>query len=335
MMETRLRRRQRLIFFILSVLLLGTIVISIGLGPASVSYDRLLPTLFGQGTFKEDFVLFSLRLPRIIITLLAGMALALSGSILQGITRNELADPGIIGINTGAGVAVAIFFLYFPVDVGSFIYGLPVAAFLGALVTAVAIYALSYDRNRGLQPIRLILTGVGFSMALSGIMVILISSTKREKVDFIAKWLAGNIWGTDWTFVYALLPWLIVLIPFTLYKANKLNLLALNEPVAIGVGVSIEKERIQLLLTAVALAASAVSVTGGISFIGLMAPHIARALVGPRHQWFLPIALLIGGWLLVLADTIGRNIADPEGVPAGIVVALIGAPYFIYLLLKK
>jgi len=335
MMETRLRNRQRLIFLLLSLLLLGTIVVSIGLGPASLSYDRLLPTLFGQGSFKEDFVLFSLRLPRIIITLLAGMALALSGSILQGITRNELADPGIIGINTGAGVAVAIFFLYFPVDVGSFIYGLPVAAFLGALVTAVAIYALSYDRNRGLQPIRLILTGVGFSMALSGIMVILISSTKREKVDFIAKWLAGNIWGTDWTFVYALLPWLIVLIPFTLYKANKLNLLALNEPVAIGVGVSIEKERIQLLLTAVALAASAVSVTGGISFIGLMAPHIARALVGPRHQWFLPIALLIGGWLLVLADTIGRNIADPDGVPAGIVVALIGAPYFIYLLLKK
>jgi len=335
MMETRLRRRQRLIFLLLSLLLLGTIVVGIGLGPASLSYDRLLPTLLGQGSFKEDFVLFSLRLPRIVITLLAGMALALSGSILQGITRNELADPGIIGINTGAGVAVAIFFLYFPVDVGSFIYGLPVAAFLGALVTAVAIYALSYDRNRGLQPIRLILTGVGFSMALSGIMVILISSTKREKVDFIAKWLAGNIWGTDWTFVYALLPWLIVLIPFTLYKANKLNLLALNEPVAIGVGVSIEKERIQLLLTAVALAASAVSVTGGISFIGLMAPHIARALVGPRHQWFLPIALLIGGWLLVLADTIGRNIVGPDGVPAGIVVALIGAPYFIYLLLKK
>ena len=335
MMETRLRRRQRLIFLLLSLLLLGTIVVGIGLGPASLSYDRLLPTLLGQGSFKEDFVLFSLRLPRIVITLLAGMALALSGSILQGITRNELADPGIIGINTGAGVAVAIFFLYFPVDVGSFIYGLPVAAFLGALVTAVAIYALSYDRNRGLQPIRLILTGVGFSMALSGIMVILISSTKREKVDFIAKWLAGNIWGTDWTFVYALLPWLIVLIPFTLYKANKLNLLALNEPVAIGVGVSIEKERIQMLLTAVALAASAVSVTGGISFIGLMAPHIARALVGPRHQWFLPIALLIGGWLLVLADTIGRNIAGPDGVPAGIVVALIGAPYFIYLLLKK
>jgi len=335
MMESRLRRRQQLTFWTLLALLIATLIVSIGLGPASLSYDRLLPTLLGNGSFKEEFVLYSLRLPRLLITVLAGMALALSGAILQGITRNELADPGIIGINTGAGVAVALFFLYFPTDVGSFIYLLPIAAFLGALVTATAIYLFSYDRVQGLQPIRLILTGVGFSMALSGIMVILISSTRREKVDFIAKWLAGNIWGTDWIFVYSLLPWLLVLIPLTFYKANKLNLLALNEPVAIGVGVAIEKERIHLLLTAVALAAAAVSVTGGISFIGLMAPHIARALVGPRHQFFLPIALLLGGWLLAFADTIGRNIAGPDGVPAGIVVALIGAPYFIYLLLKK
>lgn len=335
MMESRLRRRQQLTFWTLLALLIATLVFSIGLGPASLSYDRLLPTLLGNGSFKEEFVLYSLRLPRLLITVMAGMALALSGAILQGITRNELADPGIIGINTGAGVAVALFFLYFPTDVGSFIYLLPIAAFFGALVTATAIYLFSYDRVQGLQPIRLILTGVGFSMALSGIMVILISSTRREKVDFIAKWLAGNIWGTDWIFVYSLLPWLLVLIPLTFYKANKLNLLALNEPVAIGVGVAIEKERIQLLLTAVALAAAAVSVTGGISFIGLMAPHIARALVGPRHQFFLPIALLLGGWLLAFADTIGRNIAGPDGVPAGIVVALIGAPYFIYLLLKK
>ncbi len=335
MMESRLRRRQQLTFWTLLALLIATLVVSIGLGPASLSYDRLLPTLLGNGSFKEEFVLYSLRLPRLLITVMAGMALALSGAILQGITRNELADPGIFGINTGAGVAVALFFLYFPTDVGSFIYLLPIAAFFGALVTATAIYLFSYDRVQGLQPIRLILTGVGFSMALSGIMVILISSTRREKVDFIAKWLAGNIWGTDWIFVYSLLPWLLVLIPLTFYKANKLNLLALNEPVAIGVGVAIEKERIQLLLTAVALAAAAVSVTGGISFIGLMAPHIARALVGPRHQFFLPIALLLGGWLLAFADTIGRNIAGPDGVPAGIVVALIGAPYFIYLLLKK
>ncbi|MGX5491109.1 FecCD family ABC transporter permease [Bacillus cereus] len=334
MMQSILRK-QRLIILALLIVIITTIVVGMGLGSASLSYDRLLPTLMGQGTFKEEFVLYSLRLPRIVITLLAGMALALSGAILQGITRNDLAEPGILGINSGAGVAVAIFFLYFPIDVGSFLYLLPVVGFIGAFLTAVLIYVFSYSKSTGLQPVRLTLTGIGFAFALSGTMIVLISSADRMKVDFISKWIAGNIWGDDWIFVLAMLPWLIVFIPFIFYKANRLNILALNEPVAIGVGIEIEKERRYLLVAAVALAAAAVSVTGGISFIGLMAPHIAKSLVGPRHQIFMPIALLIGGWLLLLADTIGRNIVDPNGIPAGIVVALIGAPYFMYLLLKK
>ncbi|MDK8181341.1 iron ABC transporter permease [Paenibacillus sp. UMB4589-SE434] len=335
MIEPSLIRRQRLFVIVLVALITITIVVGLGIGYSSLSYDRLLPTLFGQGTFKESFVLFSIRLPRIIITLLAGMALALSGAILQGITRNDLADPGIIGINSGAGMAIALFVLYFPIDTGSFVYILPLIAFLGAMLTAGLIYLFSYNRTSGLQPVRLVLVGVGFSLALSGFMIVLISSAERTQVDFIAKWIAGNIWGTDWPFIWALLPWLVVLIPFTLYKANRLNLLALNEPVAIGVGVQIEKERIVLLLAAVALAASAVSVTGGIAFVGLMAPHIAKSLVGPRHQLFLPLAILLGGWLLLIADTIGRNVAEPDGIPVGIMVALIGAPYFVYLLLKK
>jgi iron complex transport system permease protein len=335
MIHPSLIRRQRLILGLLALLVLLTVVVGIGIGYSSVSYDRLLPTLLGNGTFKEEFVLFSIRLPRIIITFLAGMALALAGSILQGITRNDLADPGIIGINTGAGVAITVFFLYVPIEVGSFVYILPLVAFIGALLTACLIYLFAYSKQTGLQPVRLVLTGVGFSMALSGIMVVLISSADREKVDFIAKWLAGNIWGTDWPFILALLPWLVVLIPFTLYKANRLNLLALSEPVSVGVGLSVEKERLVMLFTAVALAASAVSVTGGIAFVGLMAPHIAKALVGPRNQLFLPVAILIGGWLLLFADTLGRNLIDPSGIPAGIMVALIGAPYFMYLLLRK
>ncbi|WP_078432119.1 FecCD family ABC transporter permease [Metabacillus halosaccharovorans] len=335
MIQTSLVKKQRLFIAIFIVLIFLTIIIGLGLGTSSVSYNRIIPTLLGQGTFKDEFVLFSIRMPRIIITLLAGMALALSGAILQGITRNELAEPGIIGINSGAGAAIALFYLFFPIDSGSFIYMLPIVAFLGALVTAILIYVFSYDRKVGLQPIRLVLIGVGFSLALSGLMIVLISSADRVKVDFIAKWLAGNIWGTDWPFILALLPWLIILIPFTLYKANRLNILSLSEPVAVGVGLSIEKERIVLLLTAVALAASAVSVTGGISFIGLMAPHIARALVGPRNQLFIPIAVLVGGFLLLFADTVGRNLIEPDGLPAGIMVALIGAPYFVYLLLKK
>lgn len=335
MIHPALVKKQRFILVALLTLIAITAIISMGMGYSSLSFNRLIPTLFGQGTFKEEFVLFSIRLPRMLITLLAGMALALSGAILQGITRNDLADPGIIGINSGAGVAVAVFFLFFPIQAGSFVYLLPVVAFLGALITACLIYVFSYSRSSGLQPVRLVLIGVGFSMALSGLMIVIISSAERSKVDFISKWIAGNVWGADWPFIWAILPWLAILIPFTLYKANRLNLLGLSEPVAIGVGVAVEKERIVLLLTAVALAASAVSVTGGIAFIGLMAPHIAKSLVGPRNQMFIPVAILTGGWLLLLADTIGRNLVDPDGIPAGIMVALIGGPYFMYLLLKK
>ncbi|MFE3975902.1 MULTISPECIES: FecCD family ABC transporter permease [unclassified Peribacillus] len=335
MIQSALIKKQRWILGALFALIIITIIIGTCSGYSNLSLGRLIPTLFGQGTFKEEFILYSVRLPRIIITLLAGMALALSGAILQGITRNDLADPGIIGINSGAGVAIAAFFLFFPIDTGSFVYMIPLVAFIGALLAACLIYILSFKKGAGLEPVRLVLIGVGFSMALSGLMIVLISSAERAKVDFIAKWLAGNIWGTDWPFIWAILPWLIILIPFTLYKANRLNLLGLSEPIAIGVGVSIEKERIVLLITAVALAAAAVSVTGGIAFIGLMAPHIAKSLVGPRNQLFIPVAILIGGWLLLLADTIGRNIVEPEGIPAGIMVALIGAPYFMYLLLKK
>lgn len=328
-------RQQKMILAILTVIILITMVIALSVGASSVSFDRLIPTLLGNGTFVDDFVLFSIRLPRMLITLLAGMALALSGSVLQGVTRNELADPGIVGINAGAGLGVTVFFLFAPLEVGTFVYILPIVAFAGALITAILIYFFSYSRTEGMQPMKFIITGVGFSLALSGVMIVLISSVDRVKVDFISRWLAGNVWGTDWPFVVALLPWLIVLIPFVLYKSRSLNLLALNEGTAIGAGVPIQKDRILLMLAAVALAASAVSVTGGIAFIGLMAPHIARALVGPRHQLFVPVSILIGGWLLLVADTIGRNLSDPDGMPAGIVVALIGAPYFLYLLLKK
>jgi iron complex transport system permease protein len=335
MKTSRVLHKQPLVVTGLILLTLATIVAGIGIGSSPVSYSRLIPTILGHGTFEDNFVLFSIRLPRMLITLLAGMALALSGAILQGITRNELADPGIIGINAGAGVGVTVFFIFSPINVGSFVYMIPVMAFAGALVTGVLIYAFSYTRGEGVQPIRLVITGVGFSLALSGVMIVLISSVDRTKVDFISKWLAGNVWGTDWPFILAMLPWLIVLVPYVLFKSRALNLLALSEPTAIGAGVSVSRDRILLMLAAVALAASAVSMTGGIAFIGLMAPHIARALVGARHQQFVPVSILIGGWLLLLADTIGRNLSSPDGIAAGIMVAFIGAPYFLYLLLKK
>lgn len=335
MITNSVLRKQKLIIGILFALIVVAMWIGMGVGYASLSFDRIIPTLLGQGTFKEEFILFTLRLPRMIITLLAGMALALSGAILQSVTRNDLADPGVLGIHSGAGVAITLFYLFIPLEVGKFVYAIPFIAFIGALVTAVAIYVLAYERRRGLQPIRLVLTGVGFSTALSGMMIVLISSAEREKVDFIAKWIAGSVWGADWSFIWAILPWLILLIPFVWLKSHHMNLLSMDEPVAIGVGMQTNRERLVLLLVAVALAATASAVTGGIGFVGLMAPHLAKTMIGYRTQLYLPICLLLGGLLLVVADTVGRNIADPDGVPAGIIVALIGAPYFIYLLSKQ
>lgn len=333
----RVSHSRKLVLVCLTLLLLiaATIVIGFSIGSGSFSVSRLIQTLIGNGSTKENLILFSIRMPRVVITLLAGMALALSGAVLQGITRNDLADPGIVGINSGAGVAIAFFFLNVPMDPKNFAFALPLVAFVGALVTVAFIYLFSYSKGRGLQPVKLVLVGVGFSLALSGLMIVLISSADYRKVDFIAQWLAGNIWGADWPFVWALLPWLAVLLPFTLYKSKVLNLLALDESVAIGAGVSINRERLLLLGAAVALAAAAVSVTGGIAFVGLMAPHIAKAIIGRRHQFFIPVAVLMGGWLLVFADTAGRHLVDPAGIPAGIMVALIGGPYFLYLLLKK
>ncbi|RUS47377.1 iron ABC transporter permease [Cohnella sp. AR92] len=329
------KKKQAVVLVTLLLLIVATIIVGLSFGSSALTFDRFLATLFGYGTAKEHLVLFSFRMPRILVTLLAGMALALSGAILQGITRNDLADPGVIGINAGAGVAISVFFLFVPIDPGNFAYLLPVVAFAGALLTAAAIYLFSYSRESGLQPVKLVLVGVGFALALNGLMVVLISSTDPQKVDFIAKWLAGNIWGADWPFILALLPWLAILLPYTLYKSNALNLLAMDEAVAVGAGVSINRDRLLLLGTAVALAAAAVSVTGGIAFVGLMAPHIAKALVGRRHQHYVPVAVLMGGWLLLFADTVGRHLVEPAGIPVGIMVALIGGPYFLYLLLRK
>lgn len=332
-----MRRTESFLPWLFSSIVLLCIMIVLGLsfGYSSVSFDRLFPILMGDGSFKENFILYDVRMPRVLVLCLAGMALAMAGSLLQSLTRNDLADPGIIGINAGAGVGITIFYLFASDSMGNFAYMLPLVGFISALLTALCIYLFAYERHQGIQPFRLVLVGVGFATALSGLMILLISSAERSSVDFIAKWLAGNVWGADWPFVLALAPWLVVCIPVVLYKANALNILALSEPTAIGLGISLKRERYYLLIIAVALAAAAVSVTGSIGFVGLMAPHIAKALVGPRHQRFVPLALFIGATLLVFADMLGRTLIETASIPVGIVVSIIGAPYFLYLLKKR
>lgn len=330
--QRKSNRRNLFIIYGLGLLIITFFIISMNTGFIRLSPIEVIQTLFGQGTDKQQLILYEFRLPRIIISILVGMGLAISGTILQGISRNALADPGIIGINAGAGLAVMLFISFFPSTTAVPVFLLPVLAFSGAGITAIIIYVLAYKRDEGISPMRLILTGVAIAAGISSAMIVLTLRLSPENYQFVATWLAGSIWGSNWKFVLSLLPWILILIPFVYSKARVLNVLNLGDLTATGLGTSIEKERRLLLAAAVALAGASVSVSGGIGFVGLIGPHLARQLVGSRHQFLIPAAALTGGLLVLIADTIGRSILQPSEIPAGIVVAVIGAPYFLYLL---
>ncbi|MDF2902631.1 MAG: iron transporter permease [Bacillus sp. (in: firmicutes)] len=321
----------------ISLLTVIVFILSINAGFIPIPFREVFATLIGQGTVQNELTIFDFRLPRIILALLVGMGISVSGAILQGISQNPLADPGILGINSGAGFAVVLYMFFFQGT--SFFAGMlsifimPVTALVGAFVAALLIYLLSW-KNGKVTPVRLLLVGMGINAAFGAGLVIF--QMKMEPIDFMKAiiWLSGTIWGTNWTFVLALLPWLIVLIPWVIYKARFLDVLRLGDNIAIGVGVQIEKERRILLLLSVALAGASVSVGGGITFLGLIAPHIARRLIGARHAKIIPLTALIGALLLLSADTLGRIIMAPMELPVGLVVSILGAPYFIYLLVK-
>jgi iron complex transport system permease protein len=330
----QLTKKRLTILAILMAFILISFVVSINLGQIYLNPIQLFKTLFGYGTAKENMILFDFRLPRILMSILIGMGLAVAGCILQGLSRNELADPGILGINNGAGFMIVIYISYFQAENINHLMALPVAAFIGSALTAFLIYVFSYRKNEGIEPTRLILVGVGLAAAISGAMIIFTIRLRPEEFQFIVKWLSGNIWGKDWNFVLVLLPWIMVLLPLAFSKAKILDILTLGEKLSVGLGLNIEKERMYLLLIAVGLAASCVSVSGSIGFVGLVAPHLARRMLGTNHRFLIPGSAFIGALLVLNADTIARMILQPAGIPTGIVVAMIGAPYFIYLLSK-
>jgi iron complex transport system permease protein len=321
---------------ILFILTMITFIISLNLGVVRIAPLDVFKTLLGMGTARDQLVLVDFRLPRMILSLLIGAGLAVSGAILQGVTKNDLADPGILGINSGAGFMVILFIFFFQGSMNSVstfgIFLMPLFALVGAVIAAFLIYVLAW--KKGIDPVRLILVGIGVNSGFGA--AIIIFQLKMNPQDFMqaAVWLSGDIWGANWKFVAILAPLILLLLPFVLYKGHTLNMLNLGDQVATGLGIRVEKERRILLLAAVALAGFSVAAGGGIAFLGLVAPHIAKRLNGPKHQLFLPITAVLGSFLLLLADTIGKNLLAPTQIPVGIVVAIFSAPYFIFLLMK-
>lgn len=330
------QRRFLFIILLLIFLIIAWFFVSLSTGVIQIEPEDVLQTLMGNGTERQELILFDFRLPGIILAILIGAGLAVSGVILQGITRNELADPGILGINTGAGLAIVLFLFFFRDSMTGTnplsIYMMPLLAFIGAMGAAVLIYVLAW--NKGVNPIRLILVGIGVNAGFSAALVIFQLKMNPQDYRQATVWLTGDIWNANWSFVLALIPWILFLIPFTLLKAHSLNALNLGDRVAFSLGAAVEKERMTLLLTAVALAGACVAAGGAIAFLGLVVPHIARKIIGPLHQYIIPISALIGALLLMVADTISKNVIAETDIPVGIVVSILSIPYFVYLLMK-
>ncbi|TDM12809.1 FecCD family ABC transporter permease [Macrococcus lamae] len=335
MIEAHKKRRQNIYFIILSILLLGVMALSMTTGDFKMSFTEFFRTLLGQGTSTEQMILYEFRMPRLLVTILSGAALALSGGLLQSITKNPLADPGIIGINAGSGFAIVFLIMFIPVDSTTFIYTLPLFSLLGGVLTALIIFVLSYKKLEGINPVRMVLMGVGLATALSGASIMMTTTFNKDQIEFVSTWFAGSIWGDTWPFAMMLGIIILIIVPFVFMRANILNILNTHDHISRGVGINVGRQNIIIVLLAVLLSSSAVAVSGGIGFIGLLGPHIARSMVGPRHQLFMPLALLIGAILLALSDTLGRVLLQPQGIPAGIIVSIIGAPYFLYLMSRK
>lgn len=323
--------RRRLVPWFLLMAALIVILLSINMGYSKIPYGYVIGSLLNLQGVDSSTIILQIRLPRIILAFLCGMGLALSGCILQAVTGNQLADPGILGINAGAGFMVMLFLNFFPsLHISTMIYQ-PIFAMIGGLLVAWILYVFS-KRNGKVRPSYLLLGGIGVSAGFTAIMTIMASNMDNSSYQVVSRWLSGNIWGTSWYQVKALIPYILLLIPILFAKANVLDLFLLGEEAALALGVRVEWERRILLVVSVALAASCVSVSGGISFIGLVGPHIARKYVGGRHRLLIPTSMLIGGLLLLIADTIGRSIFQLTEIPVGIVISVLAAPYFLYLL---
>ncbi|ABV63645.1 MULTISPECIES: FecCD family ABC transporter permease [Bacillus] len=326
------KRTMLMIFLAIVVVFL----ISLNTGEIRISPIDTLKTFFGFGSEMDELVLFEFRLPRMIIALLVGASIAVSGAIWQGVSQNGLADPGILGVNAGAGFAVVLFIFVFQGTMSNLgqltIFILPLFAFAGAAFAAFLIYVLAW--KKGITPVRLILTGIGVNAAFSAAIVVIQLKMSPNDFNQAIVWLSGSIWGSSWTYVLSVLPWMLIFLVLALVRARYLNIMNLGDQLSYGLGISVHKERSFMMLIAVALAGASVAVAGSISFLGLAAPHLARKLVGPKHQGMIPASALIGALLLLLADTLGRVILAPSEVPVGLVVSALGAPYFIYLLMK-
>lgn len=302
--------------------------LSLTKGSSVITMSQIVELLLNPGTDPQSQIIWNIRMPRTIVGALVGINLSLSGAILQAIMRNPLADPHIIGISSGAGLAGVVIMILFP----ALEYLITPVAFVGAMLAAICIYILAW--KNGIKPVRIILAGVAVSAFLSaGISGLMIFYSDR--VHGALMWMVGGLAARSWPHVSIILPYAAIGLVLALASASYLNILQLGDEMARGLGVNVEITRIVMTAIAALLAASAVSVVGLLGFVGLVVPHAARLLIGSDYRFLLPAAALLGVAIVTLSDTFARVIFAPIELPVGIIMAFLGAPFFLFLLRRE
>lgn len=314
-------------FVVMTILLLVLFFLAVNIGSLKVSFVQLLKGLFVA--FDEQVAtVYDLRFPRIMISMLAGAAISVSGVLFQAVLKNPLSDPGIIGISSGASFSAVLITAFAP----QWFFFTPVFAFLGGLLAFLLVYGLSW--KGGLSPLRIILVGVAVNSMFSGLSSAF-NSMNGGNMSGVAAIVNGNITMKTWDDVHTLVWYVVAGLVLSMVFSGKCNLLSLEDKTARGLGVNVNTVRIVISCVAVLLASISTAVAGVIGFLGLIVPHIGRILVGSDHKVLLPFSMLLGAFTFLLADTIGRTAAAPYEVSASIVMSVVGGPFFIVLLRRS
>jgi len=337
--------RWKLIVIILTVALMLSIVLSLNVGFAQISFSTVLKILAKRTPFLgnlvdssnvlpvEETIIIQIRMPRILASALVGSALAAAGVVYQGIFKNPMADPYVLGVSAGAAVGASLAIV---LGMGFALFGMsavPISAFAGSLIAVFVVYNISRVGPRA--PVTtLLLSGMAVSIFLSAIIAVL-QVIAGERLHAIVFWLMGGFSYVEWKDVWATLPLICLGTGATYVYARDLNILALGEDTAQHLGVDVERVKRLLLVFGSLVTAAAVSISGLIAFIGLVIPHLTRIMIGPDHRVLLPTSIIVGALFLVICDAVARVIVSPIELPVGVITALSGGPFFIYLLRKK
>ena len=293
----------KLAISVLLILLIVSFMVTLCWGTYKVSPMEVINTLLGNGTKLQNTAILTIRVPRLLVGMFVAIALSTAGAILQTITKNDLADTGIIGINAGAAV------------------------------TAFVIYMMS--SRKGIKPKKLLLIGIGLNAGLNAFITFFTFRGGVGDYNRILVWTSGSLWGSGWSYAKVIIPIVTLMFIIVLLNHKKLDVLNLSDELAISLGLNLEKERKKFLTFAVILAGTATAFAGNIGFLGLISPHIARKLVGPYHKKVIIVSAMISVIIVILADSISRNLFSPIEIPVGITVSIFGVPYFIYLMMKE